>query len=327
MQQLTLALPDLAWPHPQAALPALHTPGLNRLLHWGRSQSQPAAINSAFFGCFLWQGSLLKQGLQALGLPENQAAFWCSPVHQHIGMHSAQIISGNTLAIQADEAAAWCAELSRFFADQHWHFYPYRADLWLVSCPQPPQWQAAPILDLNHHLDAANKPSGHGANALLQAQTEMQMLLHSHALNHARQQHGLPPVNGVWCWRDATGEADPHTLLLTDSAWAQNSLPLRHTLPSSWTELQNQYTASGSPIHTVMFDDSLMLPVAQGDGHTYAAQLQDWDQRWFMPAHHALASGSLKQLCISSQHTDLWVRKPAIPPFWRPQPVFQGAWL
>ena len=70
-----------------------------------------------------------------------------------------------------------------------------------------------------------------------------------------------------------------------------------------------------------------MLPVAQGDGHTYAAQLQDWDQRWFTPAYHALASGSLKQLCISSQHTDLWVRKPAIPPFWRPQPVFQGAWL
>ena len=97
MQQLTLALPDLAWPHPQAALPALHTPGLNRLLHWGRSQSQPAAINSAFFGCFLWQGSLLKQGLQALGLPENQAAFWCSPVHQHIGMHSGHTISGNTL--------------------------------------------------------------------------------------------------------------------------------------------------------------------------------------------------------------------------------------
>jgi hypothetical protein len=124
MQQLTLALPDLAWPHPQAALPALHTPGLNRLLHWGRSQSQAAAANSTFFGRFLWQGALLKQGLQTLGLPESQAAFWCSPVHQHIGMHSAQIISGNALAIQADEAAAWCAELTPLFCRQRLAFSP-----------------------------------------------------------------------------------------------------------------------------------------------------------------------------------------------------------
>lgn len=324
MQQLTLALPDLAWPYRDVPLPPLHTPGLDTLLHWG----QPHATEqntAALFGNYLWSGSLLQHGLNTLGLPENQAAFWCSPLHQHIGMHSVQIASGAELSIHADEAAAWCHQLSRFFIAEGWHFYPYRDDLWLVTCAQAPQWQAVDILNLGGRIDAHSKPNGPGAAALLQAQTEIQMLLHNHPLNQARQQQGQAPVNGVWCWRDIAGHAQSDTLLATDSDWAATNLPL-HAQPHDWAALQRLCTETGTTGKAVVFIDTLSTAVAHGDAQAYADQLHHWDTHWFSPLQQALASGSLKQLNISSQQRNVSIRNPRISPFWRRQPRFQGQW-
>lgn len=326
MHALTFALPGLHWPHCGIPLPELATPALNTLLHWGRAHVYPTRRRSDVFGRYLWRGSLLQHARQTLGLPESQPTFWCSPLHQHLGMHSVQIAHSTELAWRDGEAAAWCARLNRFFADDGWRFWPYRADLWLVGCPETPQWQATNILDLDTHIGADSKPHGVGSAALLQAQTEIQMLLHQHPLNQERQQHGQLPLNGMWFWRDLCGHADPQTLLLSHSPWAApdtgSYTPHR---ADNWATLQQQSARHADKAALVVFADEAFAPAAHhGDAHGYAAQLHHWDRHWFRPALDALSTGCLKRLDIVCEQHSLSIHKPVIRPFWRRTPPFRG---
>ncbi|MCP2040920.1 hypothetical protein L1281_001510 [Neisseria sp. HSC-16F19] len=308
--QLTLALPGFTHAH-DPAFPPLSAPALQRLLHWGRVEryAEPEP-RSRFYARRLWQGSLLQTENDRL--PENRHAFCCSPLYQQIGMHSVQAAHGAVLNITAAEAAQWCADLSGFFAADGWQFQPLRPDLWRVTCPQDTDWHSPCILDLPALLDENSRPEGTGSTALLKIQTEIQMLLHAHALNQNR----ALPVNAVWFWQDIHGEADPSQTLYSNSPWATQARPLAADFAAWQAQARNP---------ALVFAEDF-TQVLEGDAAHYAAVLQEWEARWFAPALAALRSGSLSTVCIQDEHGCLKTRKPALPPFWRPQPVFKGVW-
>lgn len=43
-------------------------------------------------------------------------------------------------------------------------------------------------------------PVGDGARTLQQIMNDVQMLLHEHPVNNARERRGLPPINSIWLW-------------------------------------------------------------------------------------------------------------------------------
>lgn len=307
--QLTLALPALTWAHDTPPLPPVHAPALWRLLHWGRVQGYTWP-RSRFYAHYLWHGSLWPRDGQRL--PENNTAFWCSPLHQQIGLHHIQAAHGAVLAIQPAEALQWCADLSAFFATDGWQFQVWRPDVWRVTAPPLPPWESACILDLPPLLDENSRPYGAGSARLLQAQTEIQMLLHTHPLNR----HRNLPVNAVWFWQDVPGNADPGQTLYSDSPWAAQTRPR----PASFDAWQRQATAAEA---AVVFAEDF---TAAGDADARAALLRDWETHWFAPVLAALRSGNLKHLCIADEQGCLKTSKPKLTPFWRSTPVFQGIW-
>ena len=179
----TLILPALLR-EPHETLPELHTPALNQLLRYARIQ--PTASSRMQ----LYQSYLCDQ----LGQPEN--IIYASPVWQQMGMNTASQIPAEHLPLTHSEAAIWCHELNQFYRGEY-AFTPIRPDLWTLALPSPPTWHAASILDLASQLDGSQSASGSDIRPWLALSTELQMWLHNHPRNAARQQNQLPPINGI----------------------------------------------------------------------------------------------------------------------------------
>ena len=182
----TLILPALLR-EPHETLPELYTPALNQLLRYARVQP------TAYSRMQLYQTYLCDQ----LGQPEN--IIYASPVWQQMGMNTASQIPAEHLPLTHSEATIWCNELNQFYHGEYL-FTPIRPDLWTLALPSPPTWHAASILDLASQLDGSQSASGSDIRPWLALSTELQMWLHNHPRNAARQQNQLPPINGIWLW-------------------------------------------------------------------------------------------------------------------------------
>lgn len=179
----TLFLPGLNWPQPEE-LPGLHTPALNRLLRFGRFQPIPA--EPADF-CFA------HLGVQLNHLFAEPYAF-ASPLHQQLGLHSAQLQSSG-LDIRPEEAEVLCHGLNAFCSEDGWQFAPLSPELWSIRLPRPAAWQAPCILNIaGQHADLP-QAAGPQRRQWLQRQTEIQMWLHEHPVNQRRQAEGKLPIN------------------------------------------------------------------------------------------------------------------------------------
>ncbi|WP_232507449.1 hypothetical protein [Neisseria weixii] len=188
--KLTLAIPALNRRNDET-LPPLKLDAFNQILRYGRLNKMPQTP-SEFYRRHLWQGSLLAQAKRRLNIPANQAAAFASPLWQQMGMHQVNVISGEHLNIQAEEAEQFCRELSDFYREDSWQFHPLRPDLWLITMPSESDWDVAPIWDIGGQIGATDQATGRDALQWLNKQTEMQMWLHNHPLNQQRQSQPAP---------------------------------------------------------------------------------------------------------------------------------------
>ncbi len=332
---LTLVVPGLNWPHPMAdgpTWPVPDCPALHALRRFGRHHDAAIPTLSALYGQLIGADSLLVQAKRQLGLPESQAAFFASPLTQRLDLHSMSVLAGASLAIQASEARQLCADLSQFLADSGWHWHPYQADLWLVCCDEAPSWQPAPVLDVVGQVAAADQTNDAPSMALLQIQTEIQMFLHNHTINTARQRTGQPTLNGVWFWRDlaVSGSRFADAAIARDNGLLP-ALPQQQPVPYDYAACQRWQEEAGLTAvpETVLVLEDLLLPSVFGDIWAWQDALVDLDRRFWAPAWAALRSGSLKRLTLlchghKGQATELTVAAKAQRAFWRRSPPFQG---
>ena len=137
-------------------------------------------------------------------------------------MHHVNIISGEFIGIQKEEAQRLCADLSAFYQDKDWQFEPLCESMWLLSMPKTEDWGAECVLDVCGQPEMDGQAHGQDAVSWLAMQTEIQMFLHTHPINQAREQQGLPEINGLWLWNDADGTQSAD-IVASDSAWARFS--------------------------------------------------------------------------------------------------------
>ncbi|KLT73043.1 hypothetical protein PL75_05040 [Neisseria arctica] len=324
---LTLALPALCRDGLENA-GGLDLPALNSLLRFGKFTAH-SALPSEFYAKYLWRGSLLTAAKQSLGLDVGQAAVFASPVWQQMGMHHMDMLGGGAVGISEAESAELIADLNAFYQADGWCFYALRPDWWLLTLPQEPDWCVAPLPDALGQNDGTVRAEGKDAAQWLQMQTEMQMLLHNHALNNVRAREGLPAINGVWLWQDLAGALPPeYPLLGSDSMWAQfypgQRLDAPYDLQAWFAYLDEQPVAAS---HSVLFLDDLSAMRDTGDIWSYQNLLLEWEQRFFAPAYAALQTGRLKSLQIATDGVYGGVLSVAAKPgwaFWKRKKIFSG---
>ena len=311
----TLILPALLR-EPHETLPELHTPALNQLLRYARIQP------TAYSRMQLYQSYLCDQ----LGQPEN--IIYASPVWQQMGMNTASQIPAEHLPLTHSEAAIWCHELNQFYRGEY-AFTPIRPDLWTLALPSPPTWHAASILDLASQLDGSQSASGSDIRPWLALSTELQMWLHNHPRNAARQQNQLPPINGIWLWNaPAPAPFQAASLIASNSAWAEHSSQATTGQPENYAAWQRICAQRQIPIaHTHIFADDFLPSLQTGDIWAYQEQLAQWERNWFEPLRQALFSGSLKGLRIVCKQAQCTIGSKPQWAFWKRKRRFDGKTL
>jgi len=113
-------------------------------------------------------------------------------------------LTGAVTDLEADEAGALIATINAHFAPDALEFSAPRPDAWFVRAPAPAAIATCPLATATGRTLREQLPVGTDAGTWRRWQNEIQMLLHEHPVNAARERRGLPLVNSVWFWGGGT---------------------------------------------------------------------------------------------------------------------------
>jgi hypothetical protein len=215
-------------------------------------------------------------------------AYWLTadPVTLAVGQFDVGF-AGVVTDLTRGEADALLSTLNAHFAADGIEFVAPRPHAWFVSVPRAP--------DLVTHPRAATArctlrdltPSGRDAGTWTRWQHEIQMLLHEHAVNTARVERGLAPVNSVWFAQGGTAPPAPGPQVLRPTTFAPTD------------DVAAALAAfAGVPAHPVPAGLDA-VPADAWDGTTLVAvpgtpaDLTAIERAWAVPAWRALVQGRI----------------------------------
>ncbi|MDD2885246.1 MAG: hypothetical protein PHT48_09410 [Dechloromonas sp.] len=296
---LTLLVPELIWPEPgdTLTLGKLALPGIEWLLGRSTLQTLPRQpYESTLAGCFPQSShnlaTLRRHGENST--PDMAGPWLCAdPVHLRFHHERIVLADAGAFDLDATEAAALVDALNAHFADIG-TLHAVTPRRWYLHLAHAVDHRAAPLSAvagrrMDSELDDKTTPLYRWLN-------EVQMVLHTHPVNEARQQRGLPAVNSLWLWGE-TQPAGEHTAPAT--VWSDDPLAIGlarhagsriHPRPSSLADV----LADGAATPLVLLDQ-LQGPVWYEDSSGWRDAWHALDADWFQPLRGQLGK-SVKKL-------------------------------
>jgi hypothetical protein len=290
---------ELVVPGLLSVLTETRYPALELLLARGRRESSdPLTLEQWLHEAFEQPGDALAAG--ALGLAASGAeagdGWWAraDPVHLRALRDRAVVAPGEALQISAEEAAEFVSALNRHFAGTA-AFHTLGPLQWVASFTAENSFLQKPA------IEAAGRDvaSARGGEALL---TEIQMLLHAHPVNEAREARGEPAVNSVWLWGAGRLPAEAQGPWRSVAASEPSALGLaqlagmrRFALPAAAATWLAQLPEDGR--HLALLD-ALRAPVALEQQAEYEEAVQALERLWFEPLLGALRAGRVGMVTL-----------------------------
>ena len=212
------------------------------------------------------------------------------PVHLRLMRDHLVILPAEGLTISGEEAAALCAALNRHFAGTM-----------QVRVVDPQRWCARVDKAFSSHAASSLEDAGREVMLGDPLLNEIQMLLHAHPVNEAREARGEPPVNSLWLWGagSAPKARSRWNAVLADEPIARGLARLANagyrSLPASagaWLERAPQ---DGRYLLVL---DALRAPAALGDMASYKQNLHALEAAWFAPLLDALRAGRIGMVTV-----------------------------
>ncbi|MBI2960309.1 MAG: hypothetical protein HYY28_08350 [Betaproteobacteria bacterium] len=234
---------------------------------------------------------LLADGRAAGIAPGEDCWMRADPVHLRAEGSGLLHVDASECAITDEEAGMLARDINRHFAGSFTLVAP-RRDRWYLRLQEAPDMETAPLAAVCGRSIASRLPRGAEAMRWQARTNELQMLLHEHPVNAAREARGELTVNSVWLWgagRLAPPQAksfrlaaanDPLALGLAQAAGAA-AMPL----PAGGGAWIESTRGAGSVLLVL---DALRPPVCRGDGRAWREQLGALDRDWFGPLALAL---------------------------------------
>lgn len=307
--RLDLIIPDLFLPLPpggafdiysQPALPDLETL-FARATRTTASGSDLESYLLAHFGAPPTQSgiaalSLLADGGQA----ENRYWMRVDPVHLQAQRDKLALVCGELMAITEMEANALVGALNQHYADDDMKFFCPRPERWYVTSSHSPDLITHPLPQVAGQAINDKLPSGPDGKLWQSRMNEMQMLLHMHPVNQAREDAGLPLLNSVWFWGGGALPAVPARP--ARHCWADETLTRglaraagcpSHPLPQN-AEAWIKEAAPNSE-HLIVWD-APRRAAQYGDYAAWHACLAQFEAQWAKPLLRALRDGRIERL-------------------------------
>lgn len=304
--RIDLVVPGLVWPNPGVSglTTGLALPGLERLLGLGRvTQHGRMPIDTWLGKAFelpatrLPLGNLRRLGEPALPAPEANVNYLCAdPVNLHFAREHLLLSALPEDEITAAEADALVASLNAFFlplGDDIAGFEVATPERWYLKLTKVPQTQFFALDDVIGRPVSHFMPEGADSRSWQRLSNEVQVLLHNHPINQAREAAGRRPVNSVWLWGDGDALSVPTRL---PARVLSNSLLGRGLARSLGVACSD---ATGLPDgDAVIVLDELLRPGLFLELGTWREHLRRIEQVWFAPLLAAMKARRVTHLHI-----------------------------
>jgi hypothetical protein len=214
---VTLLVPDLFWPRDDGEAPyrELELPSAALLLARARPRRFPPLGLEAWL-CQAFEVERQQDWPVAaltLALDGGDAAdgYWlrADPVHLLAHRDRLTLLDPALLNPRADDAAELVALLNRHFSGDGLTFHAPHPARWYVRAPVVPRLATRELSQAAGRDVAGAMPTGEDSLRWRRVLTEIQMLLHEHAVNQRREARGELPINSVWLWGGGRRPAVP----------------------------------------------------------------------------------------------------------------------
>jgi len=303
VSKVTLFIPSLLPPPADTfgEAPMQRYPALEQIVARGHASSADCSNSAAWlcesFGVrkqLDWPAAPIS--LQGEGGDPGRSFWLCAnPVHLQVQRDQLVLTPPASLSISETESRSLIETLNRHFAADGLVFVAPDPQRWYLRMPSFPDLHTVALedavgRDINHLL-----PSGNDRMHYHGLFNEVQMLLHAHPVNEARDEAGIALVNSVWFWGGGTlppAIRSPWTQLVGDS-------PLLRGL-GRLADVPVASLAKGSDF-TVTTDALVVLPGP--DQHAdmdRARELGRLERDWIAPLLKRLRSGEIRHLEIAT---------------------------
>lgn len=306
---LHLVIPGLLWSRDslRETCRDLSLPALSTVLGRGERSLAPARTLLDFLAAsFGLSGEELPWAALRLAgedRPPGDAIWLCAdPSHLRFARDTLVLVDATELDISGDEAGELVASLNRHFSDVG-AFHMQTPQRWYLRVAAPPQIRTRPLEAVIGRSFDAFLPEGPDATRWRALLNEVQMLLHGHPVNAAREAAGKPPINSAWLWgagRMPTGIGSIFSSLLAEDPIA---LGLAHAagidsarLPAHGSEAIRR-AAHGAVLAVI---DTLRAAALHRDASAWRSGLVELERQWFAPLLEAIYGGQLRELRVTA---------------------------
>jgi hypothetical protein len=257
-------------------------------------------------------------------------AFWlrADPAHLHAVRGELVLAGCGDLDQTQADADTLVATLNQHFAAESLHFIAARPERWYLRAAQPQALlTVAPSEAAGRSVDPL-LPRGEQALGWHRRLNEMQMLLHDHPVNAAREARGELPLNSVWLW--GGGSRAACTGSVTAAVWSDAPLARGlalcagatcHALPPG----ADRWLQGAQPgQHLIVLDDRPAEP-RSAVSSTWA---EGFERDWVAPLLAAIRAGTVERATLITHHgrslLQLTATRLALWKFWRRVPDMGG---
>jgi hypothetical protein len=229
------------------------------------------------------------------------SAYWLRADPVHLMLRGSEIILRPAAALTADEAGRLCETLNRHFAGDGLNFLAPQPARWYLRMDRAPGIETFPLAQAAGRDIRSYMPHGPDALAWHRLLNEIQMLLHAHPVNDARETRGELPVNSVWLWGGGYGPGSirpPYSIVYADSplaaAFAGAAGIGEHGLAGGASAA---VAAEGRPL---IVWDGLSQAAQRGDIDAWRDSLGALERDFVGPLLRALRSRKLERLTLDA---------------------------
>lgn len=230
--------------------------------------------------------------------------YWlrADPVHLRVNRDHLVLADSGAFPLSEAEAEALVATLNRHFDGDGLWFRSLRPDRWYLALKEAPRLCTCPLPQAAGANVGACLPAGEDSRYWQRVTNDVQMLLHDHPINEARESAGNLPVNSVWLWGGGARPAvtaRPFDSVRSNDALSR-SLALRtkidgDALPGDADEWLDGL-GDGNHLAVLNF---LRGAAQYRDEQGWQEALNELERRWFAPLREALAERRIASLTFT----------------------------
>lgn len=239
-----------------------------------------------------------------LGVIDKDWWIRADPVHLQPNRDQLILTGSDTLNITAKQANRLQAEISEVYAEDGWLFKAPRPSRWYLKPPRTPELRTTPLADVIGRDIHPYLPQGRDGKMWHSTLNEIQILLHTSAVNVEREQAGELPINSLWFWGGGTlPKIKPPRWT---QIWSQEPVSLALArlceLPSADTPVcfddwREQADTVGK--HLVVLDQAHAV-LRYGAMPEWLEFLKRLEQQWMEPLLNSIRQGEINRVTLWS---------------------------